>query len=405
MSDSPGDRSAPRGRVLILVENLPVPFDRRVWLESRALTKAGWQVSVICPKGDPWTKSYEEIEHVHIYRYAPPPPTKGAISYLYEFAYCWIATALLSLRVAVERGFDVVHACNPPDTFFVLGAFYKLFGRRFLFDQHDLSPEVYVSRFQREGFWYHALLGLERLTYATADLVIATNESYRDTAVRRGGLDPVNVVVVRSGPEEGRFAGLPPDPALKRGRPYLVAYLGVMAPQDGVDYLLRAARVLLEQRGARDVSFTLIGSGDSYDDLVALTGELGLSDVVEFTGRIPDSDVEAILSTADVCVGPDPKNALNDVSTMNKILEYMAVGKPIVAFDLRETRYSAGDGALYARPNEVTDLAARIDELLHDPARRASMGAYNRARFRNGFAWEFSQVRLIEAYERLGRPA
>jgi glycosyltransferase involved in cell wall biosynthesis len=405
MSDSPGDRAARRGRVLILVENLPVPFDRRVWLESRALTRAGWQVSVICPKGGPWTKSYEAIEGVHIYRYDPPPPTKGALSYLWEFAYCWVVTAFLSLRVAWERGFDVLHACNPPDTFFLLGAFYKLFGRRFLFDQHDLSPEVYVSRFRREGFWYHALLGLERLTYATADLVIATNESYRETALRRGSLDPANVVVVRSGPEEGRFAGLPPDPALKRGRPYLVAYLGVMAPQDGVDYLLHAAQVLLERRGARDVSFTLIGSGDSYDDLVALTHELGLSDVVEFTGRIPDGDVEAILSTADVCVGPDPKNPLNDVSTMNKILEYMALGKPIVAFDLRETRYSAGDGALYARPNEVGDLAANIDQLLHDPARRAAMGEYNRERFRRGLAWEFSQVRLIEAYERLGRPA
>jgi glycosyltransferase involved in cell wall biosynthesis len=405
MSGSPGERTAPGGRVLILVENLPVPFDRRVWLESRALTLAGWEVSVICPKGGPWTKSYEEIDSVHIYRYDPPPPTKGALSYLWEFAYCWIATALLSLRVAWERGFDVVHACNPPDTFFLLGAFYKLFGKRFLFDQHDLSPEVYVSRFNREGFWYHALLGLERLTYATADLVIATNESYRDTAVRRGWLDPDDVVVVRSGPEKGRFVGLPADPALKRGRPYLVAYLGVMAPQDGVDYLLRAADALLARRGARDVSFTLIGSGDSYDDLVALTKQLGLEDVVEFTGRIPDAEVEAILSTADVCVGPDPKNPLNDVSTMNKILEYMALGKPIVAFDLRETRYSAGDGALYARPNEVEDLAARVDQLLQDPARRAAMGAYNRERFQRGLAWEFNQVRLIEAYERLKRPA
>jgi len=395
MSASPGDRAAHGGRVLILVENLPVPFDRRVWLESRALTNAGWQVSVICPKGAPWTAAYEEIEGVHIYRYEPPPPARGALSYIWEFLYCWVATAWLSLVVAAERGFDVVHACNPPDTFFLLGAFYKLFGRRFLFDQHDLSPEVYASRFQREGFWYQALLGLERLTYATADVVIATNESYRETAVQRGGVDPADVFVVRSGPEQGRFVGLPPDPALKRGFPFLVAYLGVMAPQDGVDYLLRAAALLLARRGARDVAFTLIGSGDSFDDLVALTATLGLGDVVQFTGRIPDAEVEAILSTADVCVGPDPKNPLNDVSTMNKILEYMALGRPIVAFDLRETRYSAGEGALYARPNEEADLAARIDELLHDPARRDAMGAYNRERFRRGLAWEYSQVRLI----------
>jgi len=403
MSASPGDNGRPR-RALILVENLPVPFDRRVWLESKALTQAGWQVSVICPKGTGFAAAYEELEGVAIHRYDPPPPTRGALSYLWEFAYCWVQTAWLSLRVARGRGFDVLHACNPPDTFFLLGAFYKLWGKKFLFDQHDLSPEVYVSRFGREGFWYHGLRLLERLTYATSDLVIATNESYRDTAIRRGWLAPEDVVVVRSGPESGRFVGMAPDPALKRGRTYLVAYLGVMAPQDGVDFLLRAAQILLETRGARDVSFTLIGSGDSFDDLQALTTELGLDDVVSFTGRIPDAEVEAILSTADVCVGPDPKNPLNDVSTMNKILEYMALGKPIVAFDLRETRYSAGDGALYARPNEESDLADKIDQLLRDPARREEMGAYNRERFKQGMAWDYSRVRLIEAYDRL-RPA
>ncbi|MEP7028704.1 MAG: glycosyltransferase family 4 protein [Candidatus Eisenbacteria bacterium] len=398
MSASPGSA---RRRVLILVENLPVPFDRRVWLESKALTEAGWSVSVICPKGGPWTRAYEELEGVAIHRYDPPPPTRGALSYLWEFTYCWLHTAWLSLRVARQRGFDVIHACNPPDTFFLIGAFYKLFGVRFLFDQHDLSPEVYVSRFGKEGFWYHGLRLLERLTYATADVVIATNESYRETALTRGWLAPEDVIVVRSGPETGRFVGMAPDPLLKRGRPFLVAYLGVMAPQDGVDYLLRAAHALIAMRGARDVSFTLIGSGDSFDDLVAMTKELGLEDVVEFTGRIPDAGVEAILSTADVCVGPDPKNPLNDVSTMNKILEYMALGRPIVAFDLRETRFSAGDGALYARPNEVSDLAACIDRLLRDPVQRADMGEYNRRRFQNGMAWDYSRVRLLEAYERI----
>jgi len=401
MSALPGDTSARVRRALILVENLPVPFDRRVWLESKALTQAGWQVSVICPKGPGWTKPYEEIDGVAIHRYDPPPPTKGAVSYLWEFTYCWLQTAWLSLRVAFGRGFDVLHACNPPDTFFLLGAFYKLWGVKFLFDQHDLSPEVYVSRFGKEGFWYQGLRLLERLTYATSDLVIATNESYKETAIRRGWLAPDDVVVVRSGPESGRFVGLAPDPALKRGKTFLVAYLGVMAPQDGVDFLLRAARILLERRGARDVAFTLIGSGDSFEDLKKMTTELGPDVLIEFTGRIPDAEVEAILSTADVCVGPDPKNPLNDVSTMNKILEYMALGKPIVAFDLRETRYSAGEGALYARPNEEEDLAAKIDQLLRDPARREEMGAYNRERFRNGMAWDYSRVRLIEAYDRL----
>lgn len=401
MSASPGNGGRPIGRTLIVVENLTVPFDRRVWLESQALRAAGWQVSVICPTGAPWTKPYEELEGVHIYRYPEPPPTKGALSYLWEFAYCWVRTAWLSLKVARERGFDVLHACNPPDTFFLLGAIYKLFGKRFLFDQHDLSPEVYESRFGRRGFWYAALRVLERLTYATSDVVISTNQSYRETALARGWLDASNVFVVRSGPPLSRFKGQPPQTALKRGRPFLVAYLGVMAPQDGVDYLIRAAQALVERRGRRDVSYTLIGSGDSFEDLVALTAELGLADIIQFTGRIPDPEVEAILSTADVCVSPDPKNTLNDVSTMNKVLEYMAVGRPMVAFDLRETRYSAGEGALYAVPNEVDDLAARIDQLLEDPARRAAMGAYNRERFQKGFAWDYSQTELVRAYERV----
>jgi glycosyltransferase involved in cell wall biosynthesis len=400
MSASPGDPR--RRRVLILVENLPVPFDRRVWLESKALTGAGWLVSVICPKGGPWTKVYEEIEGVHIHRYDAPPPTRGALSYVWEFLYCWLHTLRLTIQVARGRGFDVLHACNPPDTFFAIALPFKLWGKRFLFDQHDLCPEVYVARFGREGFWYHALRFLEKLTYATADVVVATNQSYRETAIKRGGVDPEQVFVVRSGPEQGRFVGLAPDPALKRGRPYLVAYLGVMAPQDGVDYLIRAARLLLERRGARDVSFTLIGAGDSFDDLVALATAEGLDDVIRFTGRIPDSEVEAILSTADVCVSPDPKNPLNDVSTMNKVLEYMALGRPIVAFDLHETRHSAADGALYARPNEEADLAEKIDQLLRDEALRCRLGAYNRARFREGFAWEYSAVELVRAYERLG---
>ena len=404
MSASPG-RDHPGSRVLILVENLTVPFDRRVWLESLALRDAGWQVTVICPKGTPHIAPYEVLEGVHIYRYDPPPPTRGVLSYLWEFTYCWLATAGLTLRVARERGFDVIHACNPPDTFFALGMVYKLFGKRFLFDQHDLCPEVYLARFAgRRGFWYHALRFLERCTYATADLVIATNHSYRQVAIARGGVAPERCVVVRSGPELSRFQGSAPDPDLKRGRPYLVAYLGVMAPQDGVDYLIRAAAALVERRRQRDVSFTLIGSGDSFDDLVCLTRSLGLEDIVQFTGRVPDAEVERILSSADVCVSPDPKNALNDVSTMNKVLEYMAVGRPVVAFDLTETRQSAGEGALYAVPNEVEGLAAAIHALLEDPTRRQAMGAYNRERFRAQMAWDYSRVELVKAYERFRRP-
>ena len=400
---TPTGRRTPVGRVLILVENLTVPFDRRVWLESRALTEAGYHVSVICPTGPPHIAPYEELEGVHIYRYPAPPPTRSRLDYVREFLYCWLRTAWLSLRVSREQGFDVIHACNPPDTFWLLGLFYKVFGgKRFLFDQHDLCPEVFLSRFgvSGGGFLHRSLLWLERCTYDTADLVVSTNQSYREVALTRGRVPADRVVIVRSGPERGRFTGLEPDPARRRGKRFLVAYLGVMGPQDGVDYLLRAARVMRD-RGRDDVAYTLIGSGDSYPDLVRLAGELGIADDVEFTGRIDDANVEAILSSADVCVGPDPKNPLNDVSTMNKIVEYMALGKPVAAFDLTETRYSAAEGALYAVPNQVEDLAAKIVTLLDDPELRRRMGDYNRERFQACLAWEYSKGVLVGAYDRL----
>ena len=399
---------ASRGRVLHLSENLPLPFDRRVWMELNALRSGGYEVSAICPMGENWTAAYEVLDGIHLWRYPPPPPTRGTLSYVWEFLYCWLQTARLSLTVLRRRGFDVVHAANPPDTFWALALVYKLFGKRYVFDHHDLCPELYVARFgeRRQGDVLHRLLGtLEWAQFRTADLVISTNESYRQVALTRGGVPGDRVVVVRSGPSRERFATVRPvDESLKRGRPLLVAYLGVMAPQDGVDHLLRAAAHLVHVRGRSDVSFTLIGAGDSFDDLRRLCRELSLDGEVEFTGRIPDAEVERVLATADVCVCPDPRNPLNDVSTMNKILEYMACGRPIVAFDLREHRYSAGEGALYAEPNRDDDLAERILELLDDPPRRARMGEYNRRRFLDAMAWEYSKGELLRAYERLCGP-
>ncbi len=399
---------ASRGRVLHLSENLPLPFDRRVWMELNALRAGGFEVSAICPKGEQWTRAHEVIDDIHIWRYPAPPPARGFMSYAWEFLYCWLQTLRLTFVVLARRGFDVIHAANPPDTFWAIAAPFKLFGKRFVFDHHDLCPELYVARFgsQREGDPLHrALRLLERLQFATADLVISTNESYREVAMTRGRVPGHRVVVVRSGPSRERFAaGRAPDPALRRGRTFLVAYLGVMAPQDGVDHLLRAARHVVKDLGRHDVSFTLVGGGDSFEDLRRLTRELGLEPFVEFTGRIPDADVERVLTTADVCVSPDPLNPLNDISTMNKILEYMACARPIVCYDLREHRFSAGEGALYARPNQVADMAERIVELLDDPDRRARMGAYNRKRFIESMAWEFSKVQLLEAYDRLCGP-
>ena len=395
------------GRVLHLSENLPLPFDRRVWMELNALRAGGWEVSAICPMGDAWTRPHEVIDGIHVWRYPPPPPASGFLSYAWEFLYCFLQTARLSLVVAAKRGFDVIHSANPPDTFWAIAAVYKWFGKRYVFDHHDLCPELYLSRFGpgREGSLPHrALRWLERAQFRTADLVISTNESYRQVAITRGGVPPGRVFVVRSGPSRERFATLrEPDAALRRGRRHLVAYLGVMAPQDGVDHLLRAARILAD-RGRDDVAYTLIGAGDSFEALRTMARELGLADVVEFTGRVPDETVERVLATADVCVVPDPLNPLNDVSTMNKVLEYMACGRPMVAYDLREHRYSAGEGALYAEPNREDRLADRIAELLDDPALRERMGAYNRKRFLETMAWEYSAGELLRAYRTLWEP-
>ena len=395
---------ASRGRVLHLSENLTLPFDRRVWMELNALAAAGWEVSAICPMGDGGTEPYEVLNGIRIWRYPAPPATSGFLSYAWEFLYCWLRTAHLVLRAYLRHGFDVIHTANPPDTFWAIALPFKASGVKFVFDHHDLCPELYLSRFgeRRAGSLPHRVLGwLERMQFRTADLVISTNESYRQVALGRGGKRPEEVFVVRSGPSRQRFGTIrQPEPALRRGRSHLVAYLGVMAPQDGVDHLVRAAHVIVHDRKRDDVSFTFVGAGDSFDELRALVKTLGLESCCEFTGRIPDADVERVLATADVCVSPDPRNPLNDVSTMNKVLEYMACAKPVVCYDLREHRYSAGEGAAYARADDVHDLAAQVVALLDDPARRERMGAYNRERFLSQMAWEHNAGTLIEAYER-----
>ncbi len=393
------------GRVLHLSENLTLPFDRRVWMELNALRSAGYEVSAICPMGDGGTEPYEVLNGIHIWRYPAPPLTTGFVSYVWEFLYCWLMTAWLTLRVSGQRGFDVIHTANPPDTFWAIAMFFKPFGVKFVFDHHDLCPELYLSRFGPAGAGslpHRALQWLERMQFRTADMVISTNESYRQVALTRGGKREDRVFVVRSGPSRQRFGVVrEAEPALKRGKRYLVAYLGVMAPQDGVDHLVRAAKVLVKDRGRDDVAFTYVGAGDSFDDLRAMVRELGLEGCSEFTGRVPDADVERVLATADVCVSPDPKNPLNDVSTMNKVLEYMACAKPVVCYDLREHRFSAGDGALYAEADVVEDLAAKIEQLLDDAPLRATMGAYNRERFLSRMAWEYNAGTLLEAYETL----
>ncbi|AZM45180.1 glycosyltransferase WbuB [Streptomyces sp. WAC 06738] len=397
----PGDAVGGGGtarRALILVENLSVPFDRRVWQECTTLREAGWTVDVICPRGEKRdTEPETEIDGIRIHRYPLRAATGGPSGYLREYGSALWHTLRLARKVGPV---DVVHACNPPDLLFLPALWLKRRGARFVFDQHDLVPELYLSRFGRgEDLLYRAVCALERRTYRAADVVIATNESYRDTALRRGGRRPEDVFVVRSAPDVHRFQPVPPEPELKRGKPHLLCYLGVMGPQDGVDYALRSLARLRDELGRSDWHAVFVGAGDTFDAMVELSRALGLAEQVQFTGRIPDADLVRYLSTADVCLSPDPRNPLNDVSTMNKVLEYMVMGRPIVSFDLREARVSAGDAAVYAPANDEAEFAALVALLLDDPERRARMGKTGRERIEGRLSWRNSQQSLLAAYE------
>ena len=395
-------------RVLIIVQNLPVPFDRRVWLECQALVAAGYRVSVVCPKGkgDP---SYDVVDGVRLYKYKPYAPGGSSLSFVYEYGYSFLATFWLALKARRPGRFAVLQACNPPDIFWPIAMFFRALDRtKFVFDHHDLCPELYQSRFPEGAkLPYRGLRALERRTHRTADHVISTNDSYREIAVSRSGKAPRDVTVVRTGPDAERLKRGQADPGLRRGRRFLAAYIGVMGPQDGVDIVVRAADIVVNKLGRSDIAFTLIGSGDCFDDLVALRDELNLAGHVEFTGRAPDELVGRVMSTADAGLSPDPKNPLNDVSTMNKTMEYMSYELPVVAFDLRETRTSAGDAAVYVTPNEVRDYAEAIVALMDDEPRRTRLGLLGRARVEKELAWPHQRQAYLDVYQRLtaGGPA
>jgi glycosyltransferase involved in cell wall biosynthesis len=392
-------------KVLFLVENLPSPFDRRVWQEATALKSAGYGVSIICPTGKGCEKHFEEIDGIAIYRYDLAVEATGALGYAVEYSLALFWTFVLTWRVLFTRGFDVIHACNPPDLFFLIGAFFRLLGKKFVFDHHDINPELYEAKFGRRDFFWKLMVAFERLTFRSADVSLATNESYRRIAIERGGMDPAKVFVVRSGPSLERLKIVPPDASLKRGRRFLVGYVGVMGRQEGIDLLLCAARAVIDMHGRHDIHFGLVGGGTSLDEMKALAAKLDIEDYVTFTGRVPDAELLAMLNTADVCVNPDIANEMNDKSTMNKIMEYMALGKPIVQFDLAEGRFSAQDASLYAKRNDPDDLAAKIVELVDDPARRAAMGAYGRRRVENELEWRYEVPKLLRAYDTLWNPA
>jgi glycosyltransferase involved in cell wall biosynthesis len=393
------------GRVLIISENAPVPADRRVWNISRTLAAAGWEVVIACAQGaERDCEPYEVLEGIEIHRY-PLRPAGNALGYAREYAQALWRLRRLIRRLSRDRRFDVVHACNPPDILLLAARSLRRQGTRFVFDHHDLVPELYRSRFGRgEDLGYRATLRAERVAYRMADVSLATNGSYAQVAVERGGMDPEDVFVVRNGPDLARFRPVEPEPAWRRGQAHLISYLGIMGPQDGVDHALRALAALRALR--QDWHAVFIGDGDALPAMRALVDELGLADCVEFAGWRGDDDIRRILCTSDVCLAPDPPSPLNDVSTMIKIPEYMALGRAVASYALPESRVSAGDTALYAAPGDPDSLGRCVAELLDDPERREEMGAQARRRVEAELAWQHSEGPLLAAYARvLSRPA
>jgi glycosyltransferase involved in cell wall biosynthesis len=397
----PVQRVATGRRVLIIVENLPCPFDRRVMQEARTLTAAGYVVSIISPKAQGYEKSFERIDGIDIHRHPLPREADGALGYLLEYGVALFWEFWLSVRILFGRGFDIIHACNPPDTIFLIGGFYKLFGKKFVFDHHDINPELYEAKFGKRGFGYKLLSTLERMTFRTADMVISTNESYRKIALTRGRVKEKDVFVVRSGPDLTRLKQVPPNPALRKGRKYLVGYVGVMGKQEGIDLLLQAVQLVVKHLGRTDIQFGLVGGGTELPAMRELAKKLDIADYVTFTGRVPDAELLEMLNTADICVNPDRANDMNDRSTMNKVMEYMALGKPLVQFDLTEGRVSAGEASWYARQNDVADLAQKMVALLADENQRVHMSAVGRERIEHVLSWQHEAPRLLAAYQYL----
>ena len=389
-------------RILFIVENLPSPFDRRVWQEATTLHQNGYQVSIICPTGKGYEEKYECLDGIHIYRHPLPPEAEGALGYALEYSVALYWEFYLSFKVLFSHGFDAIHACNPPDLIFLVGGFFKFFfHKKFLFDHHDINPELYEAKFGRRDFFYRLMLLCERLTFKTADRSIATNESYKQIAIERGGMHPDKVTVVRSGPKLDRLKIIEPVLALKKGRKHLVGYVGVMGKQEGIDYLLRALQYIVEHKNRTDVHFGLVGGGTELTSLQAYAKALGVEDYVTFTGRVSDQQMLEMLNTADVCVNPDVANEMNDKSTMNKIMEYMALAKPIVQFDLSEGRFSAQEASLYACRNDTKDLAEKILLLLDDQVKRKAMGDFGRNRIITELEWKYEEPKLLEAYRLL----
>jgi len=386
-------------KVLIIVENLPVPFDTRVWQEATTLAANGYTVSVICPKGEGYMQNEEFLQGVHIFRHDLPIEGNGAVGYLKEYTLALREEIRLAKKIYEEIGFDVIHGCDPPDDIYLVAKKFKKYGVKYVFDHHDICPELFEAKFgKKSGPLYWSQLYFERQTYKYCTFAFVTNESYKKIAIERGKMDPDKVIVLRSGPKFERMKIIDPKPEIKRGYQYMVGYLGVIGQQEGIEYILEAAQYIKEREN--NVFWGIVGGGSHLESLKKQATDMGLDDCVEFIGRASDQQMLEYLNTADICVNSDKYNAMNDKSTMNKILEYMALAKPIVQFDLTEGRYSAQEASLYAKNNDAMDLGEKIIELLHNPEKRKKMGEYGRNRVINELSWEHTSKALLEGYDK-----
>jgi glycosyltransferase involved in cell wall biosynthesis len=387
-------------KILIIVENMPVPLDPRVWKEACSLRAAGYEVTVLCPRNKNAQKGYEFLDGVHIYRHPTAKEGKRHWGYLSEYTFALFWEFLYSWWIYFRRGFHVIQGCNPPDDIFLVALPFKLFGVKYIFDHHDVNPELYLSKYGKKDLFHKVLVWLEKSTFRSSDVVMATNNSYREIAIARGGVHADDVFVVRNGPALETFKPVPPNPTLKHGKRYLVGYVGVMNSQDGLDILIDVAS-RVKNLGRGDVHFTCVGGGPELPILRKMVQEKQLEDMVIFTGYVPDAELVEILSTADVCVNPDRPCQMNSMSTMIKIMEYMALGKPIVQFEGTEGRFSAQEASLYSNGDDgVVDFGEKILWLLDHPEERERMGQFGRRRIEKELAWEYSVRNLLAAYEK-----
>ena len=382
--------------VLIVIENLPAPFDRRVWQEATTLKEEGADVSIICPKMKGYTKSYEQIDGIDIYRHPLPTEGHGALGYLVEYSTALFWELVLCIKIFLKNRFHVIHGCNPPDLIFLVALPFKLFGVKYVFDHHDINPELYIAKFNKKGLFYRAMLLFERWTFKAADYSIATNESYRKIAVERGGMNPKDVTVVRSGPSLKRLKLTDGNPDYKRGRNFLIGDVGVIGVQEGLDLLMESAQYIVQKR--LDVQFAIVGGGTALEEIEELANQMGLSEYIDFYGRVSDEMLVDVLNTCNVCVNPDKPTEMNNLSTMNKIMEYMALKKPIVQYDLKEGRASALEASLYATNHDTADFAKKIMWLLDNPEEGQRMAEYGYDRVLNKLSWDYERENLIGFY-------